>query len=256
MSLCKNNLTMKILTKPEAIITSSLLILIAAIALVLMLSGCSYERVEGNYDLVTENRSAQSFDEIISSGDLRVFIYPDSVASVEVKAESNIQPYVYTIFDGSTLRIGFRNGYNIRENYPVEVILHTPAARILRLQGSGRMESKGFETANVVLDVSGSGIMSCDYVSETMDAEISGSGRIELSGEARITQFNISGSGTIRALDLDQTKCTSYISGSGDVYTKVSEYLKARISGSGCVYYDGNPEIDTSITGSGKVKKY
>jgi hypothetical protein len=247
---------MKTISKSEAIITSSLLILISAIILVLILSGCTFERIEGNMDLVTENRSTQDFDEIISSGSFNVYVTCDSVRSVEVKAESNIQPYLYTISDGSTLRIGFKNGYNIRENYPVEIFIHTPNLNTIRLQGSGRIEASGFVDPSLYINLSGSGAVKCDYNCETIEADLSGSGRIQLSGSTGSCNFNISGSGNIRALDMPANSCDAYISGSGDIYTLVSDELYAKISGSGNVYYEGNPDIDFRISGSGKVIKY
>ena len=248
--------TMKTMTKPEAILTSSLIILIISIFVILFLSGCAYERIEGNYDLETESRTEEPFTEIISSGSFRVFITPDSVTSIDVKAESNILPYLYTISDGHTLRIGFRNGYNIRENYPVEVFIHTPHVTGLRLQGSGLVECIGFEEETVELDLSGSGNIDADFECTSMDASISGSGDIHLSGVSDNSELKISGSGKIHALDFTQKTCDAFISGSGDIYTDVVETLDARISGSGCVYYTGDPDIDTNISGSGRVRRY
>jgi hypothetical protein len=247
---------MKTITKPEAVITTSLLLLIAAIALILMISGCSFERIEGNYDLTTETRSSTSFDEIISSGSFQVLIYHDTVTGIEVKAESNILPYLYTISDGSTLRLGFKNGYNIHENYPVQVIIHSPHARILRLQGSGKMEATGFHETDVHLYLTGSGTINADYETQSLSADVSGSGDIELTGNANSTNLEISGSGNIHSLDMPQKTCNAQISGSGNIYSSVSDELDVHISGSGCVYYSGSPTITTSISGSGKVKKY
>ncbi|MBK7175354.1 MAG: DUF2807 domain-containing protein [Bacteroidales bacterium] len=248
--------TMKTMTKPEALITSSLIILIISIFVILFLSGCVYERIEGNYDLDTENRTEEPFTEIISNGSFRVFVIPDSVTSISVKAESNILPYLYTISDGETLRIGFKNGYNIHENYPVEVFIHTPSVKSLRLQGSGRVECLGFSESSVELDLSGSGNIEADFEAIHVDAAISGSGNIHLSGSADNSDMRISGSGKIHALDFTQKNCNAFVSGSGDIYTDVIDQLDAHISGSGCVYYTGDPDVDTNITGSGKVRRY
>lgn len=247
---------MKSISKSEAIVTSSLIVLIASILLILLLSGCTFERIEGNYDLTTEDRPVSNFDEIISSGSFRVYIEYDSLTSVEVRAESNIQPYVYTIADGNTLRIGFKNGYNIRENYPVEVYVRTPHAKILRLQGSGMIECLGFTEESAELDLSGSGKIISDYSVSRLNASVSGSGNISLSGNAGNGHFRVSGSGIIRALDMPMETCEIHISGSGDIYAAVSDQLEATISGSGCIYYTGDPDIESNISGSGRIRKY
>lgn len=247
---------MKTLTKPEALITSVILILLATISLVLILSGCTYERIEGNLDLITQERPVGNFNEVISTGSFRVYITYDTVSSVEVRAESNIQPYLYTIDDGTTLRIGFKNGYNIRENYPVEVFVRTPRLSGIRLLGSGRVETGKFIEPDVALNLSGSGTIDCEFIADYLNADISGSGRILLNGSVTNTDYHVSGSGNIRSLDMPADNCDVEISGSGDIYTQVHTRLKARITGSGNIYYDGSPVIESSITGSGKIVKY
>ena len=126
---------MKAIEKPQAIIYTTLFILLAIIFLILTLSGCMSERVEGNRDLQTEERTSPAFSEIISEGSFRVVIIPDTETRIVVKAESNILPYLYTTANGVTLKAGFKNGYNIHEHYPVEVFLYTPEMKSIRLSG-------------------------------------------------------------------------------------------------------------------------
>ncbi|NVO18973.1 MAG: DUF2807 domain-containing protein [Bacteroidetes bacterium] len=247
---------MKTITKSEVAVTTALFLLISSLVLILLLSGCTYERIEGNNHLTNEMRNSDPFDEVISFGDFQVNILPDSVTTLEIKAESNILPYLYTISDGSTLRIGYRNGFNIHAHFPVEVIVHTPHARILRLQGSGSIKCNGFNEPDVKLYLSGSGSMNCGFSAGSLKAEIAGSGEMELSGSVTSSDFRISGSGNIQSLEMPQKSCSANISGSGDVYVAASEQLDVHISGSGNVYYSGEPQISSSISGSGKVKKY
>ena len=72
-------------------------------------------------------------------------------------------------------------------------------------------------------------------------------------GTSDIAWFNISGSGAVKAYDLELDECHAKISGSGDMYVNVHDLLDVIISGSGSVYYIGYPEIHTNISGSGKV---
>jgi hypothetical protein len=55
---------MKAIEKPQAIINITLLILLAIIALIVMMTGCTSERIEVNRDLVTVERSSQPFSQI------------------------------------------------------------------------------------------------------------------------------------------------------------------------------------------------
>ncbi len=247
---------MKTIEKPQAIIYISLFILLAIIVLILTLSGCMSERIEGNRDLQTEDRSTQAFSEVVSQGSFDVIIIPDDNAHIVVKAESNILPYLYTMVSGTTMTVGFKNGYNIHEHYPVEVFLYTPEARSIRLSGSGTVDCKGFSSEYTELQISGSGSISGDFITDNLDGSISGSGNMKISGIAKSSSLKISGSGDINTLDMKQQKCFASISGSGNIKTAVSESLDAHISGSGSIYFLGDPVITTHITGTGKVVKY
>jgi len=247
---------MKALEKPQAIIYTILLVLLALIALVLTMSGCVNERIEGNHDLVTLERNTQPFSEVISSGSFSVKIIPSAETRIEVKGESNILPHLVTFSNGTTLTIEYSNGFNIHEHYPVEVFVYTPVLQTVKLSGSGMVECGRFSAVNVHLNISGSGSITADFNAEKLDAGISGSGNMTLSGITTSTSFNISGSGSINAQLLGQEHCIAVTSGSGNIISNVTKTLNATVSGSGNIYYLGNPEITTHVTGSGNVLKY
>lgn len=247
---------MKTVERTQIIINSALRFLPALVILMLLTIGCTREQIEGNYNLVMEERISQPFIEVVSKGNFRVTIIPDDVTLVEVRAESNVMPYVETWSDGRTLTVEFRDGYNIHEHYPIEVFLHTPDLASIRLSGSGRVESGLFVTQSAVISLSGSGNIDCAFETENLEAMVSGSGDLQVSGTALTSSLRISGSGNIHALELFQADCSAEISGSGNIRASVSHTLDARISGSGCVYYHGNPDISTHISGSGKVIRY
>lgn len=247
---------MKTIERSQLAINTALLILLAIIIIMLTATGCVRERIEGNYDLTIEERNTPSFSEVKSSGSFRVVIIPDDATRVEVKAESNVLPYIETWSDGTTLTVNYRDGYNIHEHYTVEVFLHTPELNSIRLSGSGRIESGIFITHRAAIYLSGSGVVDCGFDADILEARVSGSGNLQVTGNAPKSQLYISGSGSIDALELYQADCSADISGSGNILAAVSNTLNARISGSGRVYYLGNPDLNTHISGSGKVIRY
>ena len=67
----------------------------------------------------------------------------------------------------------------------------------------------------------------------------------------------MSGSGDIRAYDLQADFVDAQVSGSADIRVTANEMLKARVSGSGDISYKGNPKkIDTKSSGSGDISSY
>lgn len=247
---------MKAIEKPQAIIYTTLLVLLALLVLVLTMSGCVSERIEGNRDLITLERNVQPFQEVISSGSFNVKIIPSTETRIEVKGESNILPYLSTYSNGTTLTIEYNNGFNIHEHYPVEVFVYTPVLQAVKLSGSGMIDCGSFNANTIKLNISGSGSIDGDFDADILQAVVSGSGNVTLTGFAESTYFNISGSGNIDSQLLEQDHCTATISGSGNIIPKVIKTLDATISGSGNIYYLGNPVITTHISGSGNVLKY
>jgi len=247
---------MKTIEKPQAIIYTTLFVLLAMIVLVLTLSGCISERIEGNRDLQTVERNSQPFSEVYSSGSFQVVIIPDTKTYVVVKAESNILPYINTIAKGDIISLSIDNNILIREHYPMEIFLHTPNFKKARLAGSGKVEFSGFETSAMEFNISGSGSVKGDLKTDKLTASISGSGTMKLSGLATSSSLFISGSGNMDNQKLSQADCKATITGSGTIITVVSKTLEARITGSGSIYYLGNPSISEHITGSGRVLKY
>lgn len=247
---------MKTIERSQLVINTTLLILLALIIIMLTVTGCVRERIEGNYDLTMEERNTPAFREVKSGGSFRVVIIPDDATWVEVKAESNVLPYIETWSDGTTLTVDYRDGYNIHEHYTVEVFLHTPSLKSIHLSGSGRVESGSFTSDQVDVQLSGSGNIECSFITDDLNAKVSGSGDLYLEGAAQQSNLTVSGSGKIEALNLCQQNCLSNISGSGSIQTAVSTSLEAWISGSGSVYYHGNPFITSHISGSGNVLKY
>jgi hypothetical protein len=247
---------MKAIEKPQVVVYTTLLILLALIALIISMSGCVSERIEGNRDLATEQRSVLPFSEVTSSGSFHVTIVPSRETRIEVKAESNLLPYLVTNSNGTTLTLRFNDGYRIHEHYPVEVFVYTPVLQSVRLSGSGYVDCGSFSPERMNINISGSGSVMGNFDTGELDAVISGSGNLELTGFATNTHLMVSGSGNINLPQMQQESCTALISGSGSIVAFASKTLNATISGSGNVFYLGSPAISTHITGSGTVKRY
>ena len=247
---------MKAIEKPQLIITTTLFVLLATIVLILLMSGCVSERIEGNRDLIILERSSQPFSEVVSMGSFTVKIIPSDETRIEVKGESNVLPYLSTYSNGTILTIKYNDGYNIHEHYPVEVFVYTPVLRAARLSGSGMMDCGSFNSDNIALNISGSGGVIGNFVTENLSAVITGSGNMDLAGMAKNGVLTISGSGNINAQNLALEICSANISGSGNITVSVSKTLDAGITGSGSIFYSGNPSVTSHMSGSGNLVRY
>lgn len=234
-------------------------------------SGCSkINKIEGNGAIAKEIRHSVSFNKVENEGDFDVYIIPDSVFYVEIEAESNLLPHIRTNVHGNVLEIDTRE--NLGNNFAMNIMVHTPVLTGAILSGSGIVDVGYFENDSFDAILSGSGKIygevkavnfnsrlsgsgDIDFMVESQNvySSISGSGRTIVSGQANYADLEISGSGNIEAYALPLFECRAKISGSGNIYTEVSDILNVTISGSGNLYYRGTPVINSTITGSGQI---
>ena len=240
-------------------------------AVVIGFSGCHKPYgINGNSQPATETRPMVSFDKITNEASFNVYITQDSIYQVVVEAESNLIPYIRTMVNGNTLIVDTRE--NLNNHYPINIYVKTPVLNSIELQGSGLIALDSLNTEHLYIEISGSGDLNGEVVTNTLNAKISGSGTIfleahtsnietkisgsgylDLMGETNTGSHIISGSGNINSYNFLQKDCYAKISGSGNMYLNVSDFLEVDISGSGNVFYIGDPQLNINITGSGSV---
>lgn len=238
--------------KPTTTRIFSTLILAAIIAL--GTSGC-YRAVsiEGNYNLVTETRDINDFDEISLESSINVEYVQADYYEVQVEAESNLIQWIETSVRNHNLTVEIYDNRNLREHYNITVTVFSPDINEINISGSGDFYCENLVNDEYDLNISGSGDVAMGIDTYDLNAKISGSGNIELWGLAQDAKFTISGSGDIRAYDLEVEDCIAKISGSGDMHLWVTQKLDISISGSGDIFYMGTPTVDARITGSGNI---
>jgi hypothetical protein len=223
-------------------------------------SSCSdsfWNCIDGNGHTASVRRVIGDFTNVASYGDFIVDVSEGPASSVSVEADENLLSYIKTYIQGNSLVIETEDNHCIQSREQIYVHVVTPSIYELKMSGSGVIYCDNVETDNLKYVLSGSGdIVSSGISANFIEASISGSGEITLSGIGTKTAMTISGSGNIKALNLEQEKCIATISGSGNIYTYVQNLLDVAISGSGNLVYKGDPSIEMNITGSGRVIRY
>lgn len=198
---------------------------------------CGKDKVKGSGEITTEQRVVTDFSSVSVRGSSKVHITQGDSLQVQVKAYSNLLPYLLTVSQNGRLTISYSDDANI-ENDNSEIFITMPEITGLTTNGSA------------IIDATGTFLAVDEF-----NTAIYGSGSITMDSAAT-TYFNavISGSGDLKCYPLMAKNAQIHISGSGNVETYVSQNLSATISGSGNVYYKGNPPVVTAdISGSGKM---
>lgn len=217
----------------------------------------SNDRVKGNGDMVTKNRSVSSYDKVSLVGSMDVDLVRGNEGELKIEAESNLQQYITTGVKNGVLKISVEKGVSISPsgNKGIKVTVPFEDLEGVALTGSGdiqsldQIKSPDFET-----QVTGSGNLKLNLNVRDLSSSITGSGDTELRGNAETFSCKVTGSGDFNAFDLKAGKVDASVSGSGDIEVTAMEELKARVSGSGDIIYQGNPQKqDFKTAGSGSV---
>jgi hypothetical protein len=189
----------------------------AATVILIAFTSCKKETVVGNGPIERELRSVAGFSKVNVSGKTGVTITYGTSFNVEVKAYRNLLPSLETKLNGDMLTIGYKSGTSIG-NDNSEVFITMPLLTKFFtagdskisinsgtvndfeavITGASKIEGLGFTAKNAKVTIEGSGAASF-FVTDKLDARITGSGIIYYKGNAVVTSI-IAGSGKVEKL--------------------------------------------------------
>lgn len=213
--------------------------------------------VRGEGDVVVQERSVGSFNEIHTHGSFNVNITDAATNGVKVEAQQNLQEYIDIETKGNELHIRNKKGYDLRPTREITINISAPALTVIRCSGSGNIKSTNTLNGSDKLDVTsaGSGNINLDVETSKLKTSIAGSGNITLKGKTSDLEGSIAGSGNIKAKEMQSANTSVRISGSGNAEVVATQKLTSSIAGSGDVKYWGNASVDSKVMGSGSIRK-
>ncbi len=234
-------------------------ILLPALVISFVLCSCNFgwhETIHGNGQLSAEERNISSADRIKSLGSFDVEITEGTPASVKIEADENLLPYILTINKDGWLEIRSKNNVNLSSPNKIKIFITTDRLQDIELAGSGNVIGKSKFTGadHLNTSIAGTGNISLEVNSPSVEARIAGSGDINLAGETKSAKINIAGVGNFKAEELKAENVSVKIAGSGNVRVYAETGLDIDIAGSGDVYYKGNATVKQRIAGSGTIK--
>ena len=229
-------------------------VLMIAVAALFAACGKDGGSVKGSGPVIQQEFNLPPVSAISLSIDANVILTRGDSQTVVIEGQQNIINNIekYVTSDGYW-NIGYYN--SVRNHSGVTIYITAPVIDYASISGSGSIQSTNTftDTTNVYLKISGSGNINMWTHAHLIESFISGSGWIELGGSAYEHRIDVSGSGDIRAYNLETTNTFVRVSGSGNSQVWANDLLDVNITGSGSIYYLGNPQINVNISGSGGI---
>jgi hypothetical protein len=212
-----------------------LLAALAATALIALVGACGGTTVAtGSGNVRTENRPVPGFDSVEFSGAGILTIEQTGTESLEIRADDGILPSLTSEVQGTTLKLGFREG-----TIPVDVAEISYRVTVGQLTG---------------LTVSGAGDVTVTAIDgPELAVTHGGAARVAVSGRVNRQVVDLTGVGEYDAANLTSEEADVTVGGAGSAVVDVSRTLQARVTGVGSIRYEGSPQVTQEITGIGQV---
>ena len=233
-------------------------ILTTAIA-ILSISACTQgqfrKTVHGNGNVVTKERTTESFTGIKVSTGIDVYLKQGDNEKVSIEADENIQEYILTEVRNGVLHVYTET--NLRDADRKRVYVTMKEVRSVSTSSAGDIFGESpIKGDKLEISASSAGNIKLDVSAKEIKAEISSSGDISLKGDADILEADLSSAGDLKAYDLSVKEADVSVSSAGDADINVSEKLTARASSAGDINYHGNPKyVDVHSSSAGSVHK-
>jgi len=230
-----------------------------AVLMSFCLSSCflTDERVEGNGNIKTENRTVGSFSSIDVGGNINVYITQGAAAPVRIETDENLLPLVEITTKGNRLVVRPRDDYNLDPSREIDVYVSSDHFSYIGVSGASHVygQSKITSSEKMKVEATGASGVEIDLNAPVIETHISGASSAQLRGETKDLVLEGSGASSLKCFDLKAENVEVKISGASEAQTFASVKLDARASGASHVKYKGSPTVNSNTSGASGVSK-
>lgn len=208
--------------------------------------------LNGVAQTLEQNRNVGDFTGIKVGDQFTVVISQSEANTVTIIADANEQLLVKTEVKDGVLLLA-----NDKGQTPASVKIGVKALNKLEVTGLAEVKTGNqLQVEKINIESNGAGSVEMDLKATEIKTSVSGIGDIILTGSTPLLDANVSGSGYLKATNLEADKAVVKVSGIGDAKVNVKQSIDADVSGSGSVIFKGNPpERNVNISGIGSVRE-
>ena len=218
-------------------------------------TGDGANKVNGNGNVLTQDRQITSFDKIEIQGVFNVYLSQGDIESVKVETDENIQPLIITSVEDNVLKLKMRDSTSIGKMKKINIYINVVHLSKLNTEGVGKLACLNkLNIDDLELNCKGVGATSLNLSGEKLSVKSEIVGALMLSGNVKEVTINHSGVGVIEAYDLKTESMNLDADGIGTAEVYASKQLTISTKGLGGVKYKGHPEVkNIRNDGIGKI---
>lgn len=253
--------------------------LFISLLLLLLLAGCEDILklvVTGDGNIKRQKREITSIEEVELTENFILEIFQSDELELYVDADENLLSYIETEIEDDKLIIQRKANYTLSPRKQIKLKLYVDSLKSLSVSEGGsliidtfisdKLEINSYSSSYIssrclkadefIFYSDGSNSSSIKGCFNSVSVLQLGSGESVFSGVTDNLVLIQKGSGKLDSYDLETSKASVSLYGSGLVYCNSKDKLDVKISGIGRVYYIGNPDLTSTIVGDGMLVKY
>ncbi|HYH99887.1 GIN domain-containing protein [Hyalangium sp.] len=201
--------------------------------LVVALAGC--EDIQGNGDIVEQERPTGTFSGVFLAAGLHGDITVGVTPSVKIRGDSNLLDFIRLELRDGILTSDLDQGLSLLPSEPIVVTVVTPTLTELQALNGTRMSASGIDT-------------------ESLTLRVAGRSTVNVSGTARKLTLVAVRNGEVQAGDLAVEVAEIAVSDSSRARLHVTQQISGTASSGSDVTVLGNPpQSDIATSGGGQV---
>lgn len=202
--------------------------------LLVLLAGCTDNRVTGSGNLVNQSFDLAGFSKIEADSYAQIAVTRGEAVQVAVQVDDNLASLLDVSVVGSTLRIALKGGVYGRITLHAQVTM--PELTGVKLNGGSRVEAA--------------------LAGEDVDVNLNGGSEAVLTGSAGRVTIDANGGSSARLGDLAAGDVEVRANGGSDVTLRASGAVRGTANGGSTVKVRGSPaSVDVKTDGGARVTK-
>lgn len=232
--------------------------ILAAIFLMIFVStSCLFmgSSIEGDGNVTTDVREVDSFDKIVVSRGVNVYLSQGETEKVVVKADKNLIDAIKTDVVENTLKITSNARVKHATSFKVFVTA-TDFSKIKTSSGSNVFSETDIKSENLELSSSSGSNMKIETETNNLTVSVSSGANIKLRGKVKKFRGSASSGANLMAEKLTADSCIAEASSGSNLWITVTTNFEGHASSGANVFYLGEPKSsDINASSGGNVIK-
>ena len=219
-----------------------------------LFSSCAvdmFNRVNGNRNVVTEDRSTKEyFTKIKVSTGLDLYISQGSTNQITVEADENLQDIILTeVNDGILIIYSKKNIWKAKARKVYVTIKNLEA--IIATSGSDVYTNEALEVNNLNISATSGADIHVSVDADTIETKATSGSNIEVSGASNNHISKATSGASIDAYQLRSKNVTVKVTSGANINVYASESIDAKATSGGDIDFKGSPKKVNKKTSSG-----